>query len=108
MRGMPGGRIAQRLHRRPFAGERSSHRCLGVVHGPDRATAEVPTGRRPGKGRSADLLGSQDYWTFTSMALAFALELFGMWIWRMPSLKSEVTFEASTSSGSAKLRSKLP
>ena len=51
-----------------------------MVHGPDRATAEVPTGRRPGKGRSADLLGSQDYCTFTSMALAFALELFGMWI----------------------------
>lgn len=60
-----------------------------------------------GDGAPAQVAG-RSYCTLTSIALVLAEGLFGRCTWRMPSLKSEVTRAESTSSGSAKQRSKLP
>ena len=46
--------------------------------------------------------------TLTSMCLGLAFSFFGKWISSMPCLNSAFTLSASASSGSAKVRAKLP
>ena len=50
----------------------------------------------------------QPYATFTSMAFGFAFSDFGRWRFNTPSLNSALTFSSSITSGSEKVRTKLP
>jgi len=74
-------------------------RCFGLL--PEKT-------KRPASGRAfvpLTILGPI-YDTFTSMAFAFSD--FGRWRFSTPSLNSAFTFSSSITSGSEKVRTKLP
>jgi hypothetical protein len=77
--------------------------------GKDAASVEQNENGPPSQaGRYSNYTLSLTYATFTSMAFGLAFSDFGRWRFSTPSLNSAFTFASSITSGSEKVRTKLP